>query len=266
MESAWLRLGSGPRPGSRRSVWVFLATGRFAAKTPSHERWIVLDFLGFSRSNRDFSIDYGPLSGEKSIARFSRGVRGAGTGACGRRHAEAQDCSWGKLTLVSDFQQLIVVRAVPFRPPQSRTTRSKGELPPNPFRFSSTAAKRFFGAAKKQRSSIELQGVRRLISGRRSGFRSLLLRPPRHGRGKPDRTLHPRGCRAAAAVVPRLARVANSASSWLGFECLRTGRIAVSSSERRRFPALIRVIRDAHPAARRFSSSVAEYRIIKKST
>jgi hypothetical protein len=165
MESAWLRLGSGPRPGSRRSVWVFLAPGRFAAKTPSHERWIVLDFLGLSRPNRDFSTGYEPLSGEKSIARFSRGVRGAGTGACGRRHAEAQDCSWGKLTLVSDFQQLIVVRAVPFRPPQSRTTRSKGELPPNPFRFSSTAAKRFFGAAKKQRSSIELQGVRRLISG-----------------------------------------------------------------------------------------------------
>src|ERR1700683_4493801 len=76
MGAVWLSLGGGPRPGSRRSVWVFLATDRFAAKTPSHERWIVLDFLGFSRSNRDFSIDYGPLSGEKSIARFSRGVRG----------------------------------------------------------------------------------------------------------------------------------------------------------------------------------------------
>jgi hypothetical protein len=41
------------------------------------------------------------------------GVRSAGTGACGRGHAEAQDCSWGKLNLVSDFLQWIVVRAVP---------------------------------------------------------------------------------------------------------------------------------------------------------
>jgi hypothetical protein len=36
-----------------------------------------------------------------------RGARSAGTGACGRGHAEAQDCSWGKLNLVSDFLQAI---------------------------------------------------------------------------------------------------------------------------------------------------------------
>jgi hypothetical protein len=35
-----------------------------------------------------------------------------------------QDCSWGKLNLVSDFLQQTVVRARPFRPPQSKTTRS----------------------------------------------------------------------------------------------------------------------------------------------
>jgi hypothetical protein len=35
-------------------------------------------------------------------------------------HAEAQDCSWAKLNLISDFLQGIVVRAVPFRPPQSK--------------------------------------------------------------------------------------------------------------------------------------------------
>jgi hypothetical protein len=37
------------------------------------------------------------------------GVRSAGTGACGRGHAEAQDCSRGKLNLISVFQQQIVV-------------------------------------------------------------------------------------------------------------------------------------------------------------
>ena len=45
MESVWLRLGSGPRRWSGRSVWVFLALGRFAAKNPAYEPWISLDFL-----------------------------------------------------------------------------------------------------------------------------------------------------------------------------------------------------------------------------
>src|ERR1700722_3888048 len=39
---------------------------------------------------------------------FSLALRGAGTGTCGRGHAEAQDCSWGKLNLVSDFLQDVV--------------------------------------------------------------------------------------------------------------------------------------------------------------
>jgi hypothetical protein len=42
--------------GSGRSVWVFLARGHFAAKTPVYEGWISLDFLGFSRPNRDLSM------------------------------------------------------------------------------------------------------------------------------------------------------------------------------------------------------------------
>jgi hypothetical protein len=33
-----------------------LAPPRFAAKVPAHEPWIVLDFLGFSRPKRDFSM------------------------------------------------------------------------------------------------------------------------------------------------------------------------------------------------------------------
>jgi hypothetical protein len=35
-----------------------LARGRLAAKTLDHEGWISLDFLGFSRPNRDFSMGY----------------------------------------------------------------------------------------------------------------------------------------------------------------------------------------------------------------
>jgi hypothetical protein len=50
--------GGGTRRGSGRSVWVFLAPGRLAAKTPAHESWIGLDFLGFLRPNLDFSMGY----------------------------------------------------------------------------------------------------------------------------------------------------------------------------------------------------------------
>jgi hypothetical protein len=38
--------------------WVFLAGRRFTAKTVVYEGWIVLDFLGFSRPNRDLSMGY----------------------------------------------------------------------------------------------------------------------------------------------------------------------------------------------------------------
>jgi hypothetical protein len=61
MESAWLI----------RSVWVFLAGGCFAAKTPDYEGWISLDFLGFSRSNRDLSMGYAEITTEEFSSRFS---------------------------------------------------------------------------------------------------------------------------------------------------------------------------------------------------
>jgi hypothetical protein len=35
-----------------------LGAVRFAAKTPVYDYWISLDFLGFSRANRDFSMGY----------------------------------------------------------------------------------------------------------------------------------------------------------------------------------------------------------------
>jgi hypothetical protein len=39
------------------------------------------------------------------FASLSVALRGAGTGARGRGHAEGQDCSWDKLYLFSDFLQ-----------------------------------------------------------------------------------------------------------------------------------------------------------------
>jgi hypothetical protein len=48
-------------------------------------------------------MGYAAYSGKYFSPSFSLALRGAGTGACGRGHAEGQDCSWGKLNLVSDF-------------------------------------------------------------------------------------------------------------------------------------------------------------------
>jgi hypothetical protein len=74
LKSVWLRLSSGPRRWSGRSVWVFLARGRFAAKTPAYEPWISLDFLGFSRPDRDFSMGYADFSGKNFSPSFSAGT------------------------------------------------------------------------------------------------------------------------------------------------------------------------------------------------
>jgi hypothetical protein len=54
-----------------RSVWIFLAARSFAPKTPDYEGWISLDFLGFSRSNRDLSMGYAEITTEEFSSRFS---------------------------------------------------------------------------------------------------------------------------------------------------------------------------------------------------
>ena len=41
-----------------RSVWIFLALGSLFAENPDYGGWICLDFLGFSRPNRDLSMGY----------------------------------------------------------------------------------------------------------------------------------------------------------------------------------------------------------------
>jgi hypothetical protein len=48
-----------------------LERGRFAAKTADYEGWISLDFLGFSRPNRDFSMGYADEAGNVFRSPFS---------------------------------------------------------------------------------------------------------------------------------------------------------------------------------------------------
>ena len=62
----------------------FLGPSRLAAKIPIHRYWIFLDFLGFSRPNRDLSIGYTDFRGNYFSSRFSPYGRGAGTGADSR--------------------------------------------------------------------------------------------------------------------------------------------------------------------------------------
>jgi hypothetical protein len=72
-------------------------------------------------------MGYAEFSWEEYFSRPSVALR-ARNGSLGRGHVEAQDCSWGKLNLVSDFLKSIVVRAVPFPPPQSKRSRAASEL------------------------------------------------------------------------------------------------------------------------------------------
>jgi hypothetical protein len=86
-------------------VCVFLARGLFVTKIPVRRYWIRLDFLGFSRPNRDLSMGYTGFSLTEISRTLGHADGSAGTGACGRGRADAQDCSWGKLNLISDFLQ-----------------------------------------------------------------------------------------------------------------------------------------------------------------
>jgi hypothetical protein len=99
-------------------VWVFLAPGRLAAKTPVYEGWKGLDFLGFSRQNRAFSMGYTAFSLEEisralfAVALDTAPERKPALLACEREGCSWGECSWGKLNSVSDFLQEIAVRTV----------------------------------------------------------------------------------------------------------------------------------------------------------
>jgi hypothetical protein len=83
----------------------FLGSRPFRFEDPAFERWILLDFLGFSRPNPGFSMGYADFRGTNFSRALSWRREVPGMGAGGRGHAEAQDCSWGKLNPASDFLQ-----------------------------------------------------------------------------------------------------------------------------------------------------------------
>jgi hypothetical protein len=71
----------------------FLGALCLAAKTTIYDHWILLDFLGFSRPNRDLSMGYAGFSRENFSPAFSPALSGAAAEACRRGYAEAQNYS-----------------------------------------------------------------------------------------------------------------------------------------------------------------------------
>jgi hypothetical protein len=88
-------------------VWIFLARGRFAAKTPAHECWISLDFLGFSRQNPDLSMGYAAFS-RKNISRAFPWRREAPERACGLAMRNRGIVHGASLTLFLIFRKRLL--------------------------------------------------------------------------------------------------------------------------------------------------------------
>jgi hypothetical protein len=85
----------------------FLGAWRFRCENPVFERWTSLDFLGFSRPNRDFSMGYGGFSREE----ISRAFRLKGVARSrGRGHADTQNFHEASLSSNFVFRQLIAVQ------------------------------------------------------------------------------------------------------------------------------------------------------------
>ena len=74
-----------PRP---RSIWIFLDGRGFVLESPENKAWISLDFLGFSRPNRDFSMRYA----DKSTKIFSYAFL-----ASGAREPSAETVRMGRV-------------------------------------------------------------------------------------------------------------------------------------------------------------------------
>jgi hypothetical protein len=75
---------------ARWPIWFFLARRRFAAKIPAKGYWISLDFLGFSRPKRDFSVGSTDFCIEILSCALFPYVRDVGLEASGRAVEETQ--------------------------------------------------------------------------------------------------------------------------------------------------------------------------------
>ena len=144
--------------------------------------WISLDFLGFSRPKRDLSTGYARFSLENFSRRFLA-VRSARSGAGARHHGEGHDCSWGKLSSVSDFLQEIAVLAAPIQ--LFRSTTSTILWRAIPARFPILIARR---SGRSRRLSEEALGRPRRARRREPqcslfrhpGFAQAVVRPFAH--------------------------------------------------------------------------------------
>ena len=113
---------------SGRSVWVFLGMAVLPRNLPNMPigfSWISLDslvrietFQWVTRQKRAKVFSVAPL-----------GVERAGDGDRSRAYAEAQNCSRGKLSLVSDSTQRIVVPALSFSRRLIQKPRDLGQRP-----------------------------------------------------------------------------------------------------------------------------------------
>jgi hypothetical protein len=79
----------------------FLGLSRFCRQNLTSD---VLDFLGFSRPDRAFSMGYVEKASKKFSSPFVRSD-GHRNGIDSRGCAQAQSCSWGQLNLLSAFPQ-----------------------------------------------------------------------------------------------------------------------------------------------------------------
>jgi hypothetical protein len=116
MEKVSLLLDGG-RDAVRRPGLGFLGTSPFPYENP----WFWgLDFLGFPWILSSETININGLH-EIFSRSFFLALLSSRNGSPAIRYGEGMDCSWGKLTSVSDFLQEIAVRALPFGPPSSKS-------------------------------------------------------------------------------------------------------------------------------------------------
>jgi hypothetical protein len=91
-----------------------LARRRFAAKTRDFGGLISLDFLGFSRLNRDFSMGYADKSEKVFSSRFCRRERAVETASPRFGMAKGRIVHGASLTLFLIFCKILPPEAVPF--------------------------------------------------------------------------------------------------------------------------------------------------------
>jgi hypothetical protein len=117
MESVWLLLGGLSIPSGQPDLG-FLGLLPFRCETQG--LW-VLDFFGFSRANRDFSIGYADKAENNFSSRFRRRERAVETVSPRFGMAKGRIAHGASLTRFLIFCKILPPGAVPFWPPPSKS-------------------------------------------------------------------------------------------------------------------------------------------------